>query len=256
MPQGFASRQLDEDTHWWFASRTRALLGLLDKWVPGDNHRVLDAGCGAGNMIHHLARYGKVIGIDNNPIPLKIAQHRGHDVRLAPAEDMPFGADSFELVAALDLIEHCDDDLQILRECFRVCAPGGVIAVTVPAHQWLWNNNDVINNHKRRYSASELRQKLEQVGFAVKRLTFNNSFIFPMAAALILVRKGSEREPRLSTPRTDEDAYQVEMEPAHPLVNAVLTGVGRAEGAVLNSVNLPFGTSMICIARKADLGIS
>jgi SAM-dependent methyltransferase len=245
---------LEEDLHWWFASRTRALLGIVDTRTSKKGARILDVGCGAGNMIHHLSRYGQVVGIDNNPLPLKMARQRGYDVRLAPAEDMPFEAESFEIVAALDLIEHCDDDLQILRECFRVCTSGGLIAVTVPAFQWLWSKNDIINSHRRRYSASELRSKLEDVGFVVDRITYNNTLIFPVAAALILARRNTEREPQLSTPTSDKEAYQVEMEPAPPLLNAILSGIGRLEAAVLRFVDLPFGTSIIGVARKPRAG--
>ncbi len=250
MAQELTAQQLEEDSHWWFASRTRALLAMLDKWVPGNTLKVLDVGCGAGNMIHHLGRYGEVMGIDNNPIPLKIAHQRGYDARLAPAEDMPFENGSFELVTVLDVIEHCDDDMQILRECYRVCTPGGLIAITVPAFQRLWSNNDVINDHKRRYAASELNAKLSEVGFVIKGMTYNNFFIFPVAAALILARRSSEREPQLATPNTDEDAYQVEMEPAPPLLNSILTGVGWLEAAILRFTSFPLGTSVICIARK------
>lgn len=250
MAQELTPQQLEEDSHWWFASRTRVLLTLLDKWVTRNNLNVLDVGCGAGNMIHHLGRYGEVIGIDNNPVPLRIAQQRAYDARLAHAEDMPFEDDSFELVTVLDVIEHCDDDMRILRECFRVCAPAGLIAVTVPAFQWLWSNNDVINDHKRRYSASQLRAKLTEVDFVIKGMTYNNFFIFPMATALILARRRSQREPQLATPSSDEDAYQVEMEPAPLLLNALLTAVGWLEAAILRFASFPFGTSIICIARK------
>ena len=69
---------LEEDKHWWFASRTRAILGLLDRFLPADAQRlVLDVGCGAGNMAHHLAHYGRVIGVDPNPNPLQVARARG-----------------------------------------------------------------------------------------------------------------------------------------------------------------------------------
>jgi SAM-dependent methyltransferase len=250
MPRRLTPQQLEEDSHWWFASRTHALLGLLDREVPSNNLTVLDVGCGAGNMIHHLSRYGTVIGIDNNPVPLEIAHQRGYDARLADAEDMPFEDESFHLVTALDVIEHCDDDLQILRECHRVCTDGGWIAITVPAFQWLWSNNDVINDHKRRYSRSDLRARVTEAGFAVSRMTYNNFFVFPVAAPLILARRGAEKEPKLATPSTDGEAYQVEMEPTSPPVNAVLTGVGRLEANVLHYTDLPLGTSMICIARK------
>jgi ubiquinone/menaquinone biosynthesis C-methylase UbiE len=75
---------LEEDKHWWFATRTRAILVYLDRYVgPGKDRRVLDVGCGAGNMAHHLAHYGHVVGVDNNPLPLTVARQRGLDVRTA-----------------------------------------------------------------------------------------------------------------------------------------------------------------------------
>ncbi|HUV74574.1 MAG TPA: methyltransferase domain-containing protein, partial [Anaerolineae bacterium] len=180
----------------------------------------------------------------------EIAHQRGYDARLAQAEDMPFEDGSFDLVTALDVIEHCEDDLQILRECHRVCAKGGLIAITVPAFQWLWSNNDLINDHKRRYSRAELRHKLGETGFDVRRITYNNFFVFPAAAPLILARRRAEKEPQLATPSTDQEAYQVEMEPTSPPVNALLSGVGRLEAAVLRITDLPLGTSIICLGAK------
>jgi len=250
MSHNLTPEQLEEDSHWWFASRTRALTALLDGELANDRLQVLDVGCGAGNMIHHLSRYGTVIGIDNNPLPLKVAHQRGYDARLAEAERMPFDDQAFDLVTALDVVEHCDDDLQILRECHRVCGNDGLLAVTVPAYQWLWSSNDVINEHRRRYSRAELHAKLVEAGFRILRMTYNNFFIFPAAAGLILARRGAEKEPDLATPSTDQEAYQVEMEPTSPPVNAVLTAIGRLEAALLRHVDLPFGTSLLCIARK------
>ncbi len=239
-----------EDKHWWFASRTRALLNVLDRCLPHRALEVLDVGCGAGNMIHHLSRYGRVIGLDNNPRPLKVAHERGYEARLGNAAAMPFEDGLFGLVAALDVVEHCPDDMAILRECYRVCAPGGFLVTTVPAFQWLWSHNDELNKHYRRYTAGELKDKLTEVGFRPRRTTYNNFFIFPLAAALILGRRG--HEPELATPDTDQDAYQVEMEPSPPLINALLTVGGWVEASLLRWLNLPIGTSLICIAEKAE----
>jgi SAM-dependent methyltransferase len=254
MSDKLTAPQSEEDSHWWFASRTRALLGLLDREVVKNNLRVLDVGCGAGNMILHLSRYGSVVGIDKNPVPLEIAHQRAYDARLAQAEDMPFQDESFDLVTTLDIIEHCEDDVRVLRECYRVCATGGLIAITVPAFQWLWSHNDAINHHKRRYSRSELRAKLSQAGFEVRRMTHNNCFIFPLAAPLILARRGAQRESQLATPCTERGAYQVQLEPVSPPVNAILRGMGRLEAAVLRTTDLPFGTAIICIASKGNSG--
>jgi SAM-dependent methyltransferase len=243
--------QLEEDKHWWFAGRTWSLLTMIDRVVePDGNKRVLDIGCGAGNMIHHLARYGPVAGVDNNPKPLIVARERGYDVREGLAENLPFEDDSFELVSLLDTVEHCDDDLAVLRECWLVCTPGGHLVITVPAFMWLWSHNDVLNDHKRRYTTQELREKLIRLGFRIKRLTYNNFFVFPMAAPLVLLRKGADQEPDLASPHFDDDAYQVEMEPAPPLLNTILSAVTWTESQVLRWVNLPVGTSIICIAEK------
>ncbi len=242
--------EIEEDKHWWFASRTRALVTLLNKYINphGAKRQVLDVGSGAGNMIHHLSHYGDVIGIENNPKPIAIAQKRGYDVRQGHAENMPFDDASFELVAALDIVEHCPDDQVILSECHRVLKKSGYIIVTVPAFQWLWSYNDVINKHYRRYTTAQLSDVLHKTGFEVRHITYNNFFIFPLAAAMILARR-DDSAPDLATP-DDEDAYQVEMEPTHPVVNAVLTLVGQVEATVLRFIPLPIGTAIICIAQK------
>ena len=126
---------------------------------------------------------------------------------------------------------------------------GGKLLVTVPAFMFLWSRNDVINMHQRRYTAPELREKLERHGFRVLQWSYNNFFIFPLAAGVILLRRG-RAEPELASPHFDEKSYQVEMEPAPPLTNSVLTGVGKVEKALMRHMSLPFGTSIIAIAEK------
>lgn len=241
---------IEEDKHWWFASRTRAILAYLDRYMgPGRGRRVLDVGCGAGNMMHHLAHYGTVVGVDNNPKPLEVARQRGLDARQGSGDGLPFEDAEFDLVSLLDTVEHVPAEGQVFSECNRVLKNGGKLLVTVPAFMFLWSRNDVINMHQRRYTVPELRGKLEAHGFRVLRISYNNFFIFPVAALFILLRRG-RAEPELASPHFDEDAYQVEMEPASPLVNSVLTLVGKIEVALLKRLSLPFGTSIIAIAEK------
>lgn len=242
---------LEEDRHWWFASRTRALLGLLDLYVgPGDDRKVLDVGAGAGNMMHHLAHYGRVIGVDNNPRPIAVARERGYEVYLGDAQGLPFEDGEFDLVALLDTVEHCPDDRAVLQECFRVTRPGGHLVVTVPAFMWLWSYNDVLNKHQRRYTAGELRSRLEEAGFTIRYISYNNFLIFPLAALMILARRWLGRQPDLTSPHFSDDAYQVEMEPVAPWLNALLSGVGRIEAALLRRTPLPIGTSIIALAQR------
>jgi len=213
--------------------------------------RLLDIGCGAGNMIHHLSEYGRVKGLEIDPRPVQKARERGYDVdRFDATQPMPFDDNTFDAVTALDVIEHNQDDLAILKDSYRVIKPGGHIIITVPAFMWLWTHNDVLNAHARRYTAGELKQKLAQSGFTVKRVSYNNFFIFPMAAALLLLRRSTDKKVDLASHHVDAEEYQVEMEPASPAVNTVLTAVGKVEAGLIRAVNLPVGTSLIAVAEK------
>jgi SAM-dependent methyltransferase len=122
------------DKHWWFASRTRALKAVIDQLLPKTSSlRLLDVGCGAGNMIHHLSEYGRVKGIEIDPRPVKMARQRGYDVdQFDATQPLPFPDDSFDAVTALDVIEHNQDDLAILADSYRVLAPGGFMIITLP----------------------------------------------------------------------------------------------------------------------------
>jgi len=212
--------------------------------------RILDVGCGAGNMFHHLGRYGQVTGIENHPNPVTAGQARGYDIRQGDGRSLPFPPGEFDLVSALDVIEHNEEDVKMLEEMYRVLKPGGLVLITVPALQWLWSNNDVLNAHVRRYTASQIRDLFRQAGFVPLRITYNNFFVFPLAAALILSRRSRESEADLHSHYFDEDAYQVDMEPTHPAINALLTAVGWVESQVLRWVNLPVGTGIVAVGRK------
>ena len=203
-------------------------------------------------MIHHLSRYGSVKGVEVDARPVAMAQARGYDVRQADATGgIPFPEASFNLVTALDVIEHVDDDEAILREAHRVLRPHGTLAITTPAFQWLWSYNDVLNGHKHRYTPRELRERVERAGFRIRRITFGFFLVFPMSAPLILLRNRMGKKPELSSHHFEEDAYQVEMEPVSPWLNTVLRGIGRVEAAMVARMDLPIGTSLMCVAEKA-----
>ncbi len=197
------------------------------------------------------------MGVDNNPKPLEIARERGLEAYQGTADNLPFGSGEFDVIALLDTVEHVPAEDTVFEECRRVLrdpdaahnTAGGRLVVTVPAFMFLWSRNDVINMHQRRYTAPELKGKLERHGFRVLRLSYNNFFIFPLAASVILLRRG-RAEPELASPHFDEKSYQVEMEPAPPLMNSVLMGVGKVETGLMRRMSLPFGTSIIAIAEK------
>jgi len=238
--------------HWWFASRTRALNAVMRPILPQKpDFLLLDIGCGAGNMIHYLSNYGRVKGLEIDERPVLKARERGYDVdQFDATKPMPFDDNTFDAVTALDVIEHNKDDMAILADSYRILKPGGHIIITVPAFMWLWTHNDDLNAHVRRYTAGELKQKLTQTGFKVRRVSYNNFFVFPLAATLLLLRRSTDAKKDLASHHLNEDEYQVEMEPASPPVNAVLTSVGKVEAGLIKYVNLPIGTSLIAVGEK------
>jgi SAM-dependent methyltransferase len=243
--------QLPEDNHWWFATRTWSLLRLLDAHTARRDGDVLDIGCGAGNMIHHLSRYGRVQGIEVDARPVALAQARGYHVQQGDAtRALPFDDASFDLIAALDVIEHTDDDEAILREAYRVARPHGLLTISVPALQALWSYNDEINGHRRRYSSRELRARVERAGWRVRRITFGFFLVFPLSAPLIWLRQRLGAKKELRSHHLSPDEYQVEMEPVSPWLNTILRGIGRVEAALVARVDLPIGTSLMIVAEK------
>jgi SAM-dependent methyltransferase len=243
--------ELLEDRHWWFATRTWSLLNLLDANSARRDGDVLDIGCGAGNMIHHLSRYGRVKGVDVDARPVAMAQARGYDVRQGdPVRGTGFPDSSFDLVTILDVIEHVDDDAALLREAYRVMRPGATLTISTPAFQWLWSYNDVLNGHLRRYTPGKLRERVERAGFRIKRLTFGFFLVFPMSAPLILLRNKIGQKKELRSHIVSQDEYQVEMEPVSPWLNTLLRGAGRIEAALVKRIDLPIGTSLMCVAEK------
>ncbi len=251
MAQTTNIKEIQEDHHWWFATRTWSLLNLLDQFIARRDADILDIGCGAGNMIHHLSRYGRVQGIEVDARPVAMAQARGYDVQQGDAtRGTQFPAASFDLVTILDVIEHVDADEAILREAHRVLRPGGILAITTPAFQSLWSHNDELNGHKRRYAARQLRERVERAGFRIKRLSFGFFLVFPMSAPFIFLRNKMGQKKELASHHFNTDAYQVEMEPTAPWLNKILRGVGCVEASMVTRMDLPVGTSLTCIAEK------
>ena len=196
-------------------------------------------------MLTHLAAYGKVQGVDIDEEAIGYCRERGlTDVRLGALEKLPFADASFDLVTALDVVEHLDDDLGALREIGRVLRPGGHLLMTVPAHRFLWGDQDEVNMHKRRYVAAEVRDRLNAAGFQVQRVSYINAFMFPPIAAIRWLRR---LEHRLRPRTTQQSDFRY---PAPRPVNFLLASIFGAEAPIVRRVNLPIGVSILALASK------
>src|ERR1044072_3405329 len=179
-----------EQSHWWHIGRRRILAGFVEdicRRVTDRRPRILDVGCGTGANLLMLSKYGDAEGVDISEDALAFCRERGLDkVKLGAGEELPYDDGTFDLVTALDVVEHMDDDLAGLKEMRRVLRPGGRVLLFVPTFMFLWGVQDEVSNHRRRYRLNELRQVVTAAGFEVERTTYANiTFFLPV----LLVRK-------------------------------------------------------------------
>lgn len=234
-----------EQDHWWWVGRRNIVLHLLDREIAAEHRlakplRLLDVGTGGGGILPFLSEYGDVVAVDPEPAAVAAASARSFDVRRGglPA-DLPFaGEDKFDVITALDVIEHVEQDVESLVNMRRLLKPHGRLIVTVPAFQFLWSGHDVINEHKRRYTKSELRTKLQRAGFHVRLISYCNSALFLPIAAIRLARRQFSRNDE------SQAALGVVPRPA----NAFLGGLFGMERHIIPMLPLPFGVSLVAVA--------
>src|SRR5260370_41254151 len=113
-----------------------------------------------------------------------VARRPGMAFAYGTAEAIPFADATFDLVTAFDVLEHLDDDVRALREMARVARPGGLIAVTVPAYQWMWGRQDEVSHHRRRYTGRSLKQGITAAALNPRRRTAFHTVPFPAIASL------------------------------------------------------------------------
>ena len=231
-----------EQSHWWYTGRRKILTSFVEDIchrVTDRRPRILDVGCGTGANLLMLSQYGDAEGVDISEDALAFCRERGLEkVKLGAGEELPYDDGTFDLVTALDVVEHMDDDLAGLREMRRVLRPGGRVLLFVPTFMFLWGVQDDVSNHRRRYRLPELQRVLEQAGFEIERMTYANiTFFLP----ILLMRKLM----RLTGIKAEsENNINVSA------LNGVLGSLFGAESVVLRHMNIPFGVSGLCVARK------
>jgi SAM-dependent methyltransferase len=232
-----------ESFYWWFVARRKLLKWVVDGVASRfERPRILDVGCGTGINSTLLAEYGETVSCDVSPEAMEYCKKRGVDkLALSRVETLSFVSDSFDVVVALDVLEHIEDDLAGMAELRRVMRDDGLLIITVPAYGFLWSEHDEALQHKRRYAAYELRNKLTRAGFEVQRITFYITLLFfPILAVRVLQNIFKQS----TQPKTSHIILP-------GWVNSMLTGILGFERFFLRWINFPFGVSLVCVARKS-----
>ncbi len=236
-----------ESSYWWYRGLHAILLDTL-RWLGlGADALVLDAGCGTGQNLANIARdlTPWAFGFDLSPHAAPFWAQRGlRRVCLASINDIPFPDDTFDAVISVDVLE-CDAVCQdrAYGELWRVVRTEGFIILVVPAYEWLLTEE----HHRavrasRRYSKQQVLSLLRKQPIDLSRVTHLFGLLLPAVASYRLavryLARGSNERPRS------------ELRRLHPILNHLLLGIVSAERRILRRRDLPFGSSIMAVARK------
>ena len=250
-PAFFAKLNILEESHFWFRARRRAvgtLLGQLTAQFP-DGYKVLELGCGNGGMLKLLKQScpgGHVFGMDLFSEGLKYAALRS-DCPLVQGDVLqpPFSQE-LHLVGMFDVLEHIQQDAQVLKSIYNMLVPGGAVCITVPAHMSLWSYFDTAAHHARRYTFEQLRQRMLEAGFEVEYQTEFMSWIFPFVwLGRRINRYRSQLDSSNATELTETDFRVI------PGINRLLDWVLSGEAELIrNRRRITTGVSLLAVGRK------
>ena len=239
-----------QTTHWWGRNRRILSLDLLRRFGVPQHCQYIDIGCGTGQNLGLLdsLRPSRVVGLDISPIALEFARKACPGCELVRCDinrELPFPDETFDVATIFSVLYHrwVENELAVLREARRISKAGALLLITEPAFPALAREVDIVDMAKRRYRLKQCVALLHAAEFDVLFSSYLTSF----GAPIILAMKAMKALEGNST--TTVDAPDLHL--THPLLDAALYCLARIEAALVKrSVRMPFGTTIICVARR------
>lgn len=240
-PYLYEDLYLLEEKHWWHISKRRTVLRLIKRYATGDRIKILDVGCGTGRNMEVFKELGDVWGLDNSSLALEYCRKRGlRNLKLSFAEKTSLKSSFFDVITLLDVLEHTDDN-KTLKEMSRILKKNGVIILTVPAFSWLWSNWDKTLHHKRRYNTDQIKRILSTYNFDILKITYLYSFL---VIPTLLIRRMKEG--------IFKKSYPSDFKLSNSFLNSLLNNISKFEFQIAEHFSIPFGTSIIVVAKKNE----
>ena len=227
-----------EERHWWFRARRRILAERIASFHLPRDAKILEAGAGSGGNLRMLSQFGSVSAFerDDDARARALARSIGRAEGGALPDEIPFGAEKFDLIVMFDVLEHLEQSTESLSALAKRLLPGGRILLTVPARPALWSRHDLLHHHFRRYTRSKLRKTIVEAGLRVQEMSYFNTVLFPLVAA------GRTWE------RVIRSGKSIGLDvPPEPL-NRLLEAAFASERLMLRHVSLPIGVSLLAVA--------
>lgn len=232
-----------EDKHFWFRSRKEILRILFKRYINSDKTiKILELGCGMGEILKMFAEFenAELTGAEISLAYLKFIRQSIQNIELVHLDvsSLPY-SNLFDVVCAFDVLEHITDDRKVINSAGRALKSGAFLFITVPQYQWLWSKDDVAASHKRRYSKSELKSKLESRSFEI---IYSGSFVFILLPLMAISRLLKGKKPGKSA----NGEFDV-----NPVINYILYLFMKIDVAFIKmGFSLPWGGSLVFIAKK------
>jgi SAM-dependent methyltransferase len=234
-----------EDEHWWYVSKRNIIHYILKYYLPdiSAESKILEIGCCTGGNLKYFSNYyNNISGLEVNKTAIKYARIKTNNKMQIMCGLLPFNMDikenDYNLIFMLDVLEHIEDDQAAIDEVYRIIGQNGYLAITVPAFQFLWSKNDVINDHKRRYTIKQLIKLGEKANF--HRIVFSTYYNLFLSIPIVIIRLFNK-------------IFKIEnneLDLPNKLLNKILIKIMSFERFLLKYIKFPFGISAIIILKK------
>lgn len=226
-----------ERDHWWYQSRRLIMEHLFWNKVQNKKLTVLSIGCSTGQELLHIRQFADVTGIDIDAQAVKACQKRGIKALHGDIQRYDFQGEKFDIIVAMDVLEHIEDDYGTLKKMYDLLKPQGKLLVTVPAFQFLWSQHDETGDfpHVRRYTFSSLKKLLNSQKLSINLLSYYNFFLFPVA---------------FITKKIMNAPIDTQLKPLPYLLHTIFKTVFSCERFFLPYISFPWGVSLVALCQK------
>lgn len=230
----------EEKQHWWHIVKR----ALIKQFIKGKNLNILVVGVGGGIICDELRIFGHhVIGMDISPVSCEYVNRKGGIpvINGDLEKPLPFAKESFDFIIIADVLEHLDNDNQLLTEAFLCLKFQGSVIITVPAYPHMWSLWDKRLHHKRRYSLAAIKRKVNEAGLRIYKASYYHMLLYPLVYIYRIILRLPKGK---CTEKSDFTVFP------NKLVSGFFTFYYALERFLLKIVNLPFGLSIFVVAIK------